>query len=163
HEGLAEYRSGVPMRRRDFLATAAAGLAAPATAAPDGTLLYVAALPNRLLVLDEADEKIIERVQLQTGVGRGLVLSGDRKKIYINTWPRTGIEVVDRATNKTVTSFKLDDETRRFWIRSFAVDPQDRFLYTIASVRTRQIDRFEIEMPKFLVVDLVQQKVVRIV
>ena len=152
------------MTRREFLTlAAAAGWPAPVPAAPTSTLLYVAALPNKLLVLDEAQEKVVDQIQLQTGVGRGLVLSADRSKIFLNTWPRTGIEVVDRNTHKAVNSFKLDDESRRFWIRSFAVDPQDRLLYTIAAVRTKQIDRFEIEMPKFLVVDLAQQKIVRIV
>src|SRR5262245_59033281 len=98
HEGLARYRSGVPMmNRREFLTAAAGALSArAAAAAPAGTLLYVAALPNKLLALDEAQEKVVDQIQLPTGVGRGLVLSGDRSKIYLNTWPRTGIEVVDR-------------------------------------------------------------------
>jgi hypothetical protein len=150
--------------RREFLAlTAAAGLAAPATAAPTGTMLYVAGLPNRLITLDEAQEKIVDQVTLPTGVGRGLVLSADRSKIYLNTWPRTGIEVFDRNTGKMVNSFKLDDETRRFWIRGFAVDAQDKFLYTVAAVRTKLADRFDVSLPKFLVVDIAQQKVVRMV
>jgi hypothetical protein len=153
--------------RREFLAMTAAGaiaaMARPMSAAPVGTLLYVAALPNKLLVLDEAQEKVVNQVTLPTGVGRGLVLSNDRKKIFINTWPRCGFEVIDRATDKVVNSFKLDldDNSRRMWLRAFAVDPQDRLIYAVVNTRIKLVDRFEIEMPKFVVIDVAQQKIVK--
>jgi len=159
------------MQRRDFLGlTAASALAAfareaSAQSAASATLIYVAALPNKLLVLDEAAQKLVGQIQLKTGVGRGLVLSSDRKKIYLNTWPRCGIEVIDRASHQAVNSFKLDEDSNihRYWLNSFAVDSQDRFVYTIVSTRIKQVDRFDLEMPKFAVIDLAQQKIVRTV
>src|SRR6266487_1196513 len=96
------------MRRREFLGVTAAGALAGMPAPASGALSYVAALPNKLVTLSEAELKIVDQVVLPTGVGRGLTLSNDRKKIFINTWPRCGFDVIDRATNKVVNSFKLD-------------------------------------------------------
>src|SRR5215217_5920745 len=115
------------MRRREFLAATAAGAVAgisqPAAAAPDlgRTLIYLAALPNRLLMFDELDQKVVDQVVLPTGVGRILTLSTDRKKIFVSTWPRCGFDVIDRATFKVVNTFKLDldNNTRRMWLRGF--------------------------------------------
>ena len=156
------------MRRREFLGMAAAGAAAlarPVSAAPPAgpTLIYVGALPHKMLVLDEGEEKVVDRIELKTGVGRGFVLSTDRKKVFVNTWPRCGIEVIDRASHQVIHSFELDEPSNahRYWLRSFAVEPQDRLVYTIVSTRTKQLDRFDIEMPKFAVVDPAAQKIVR--
>src|SRR5271168_449720 len=157
------------MKRREFLSLTAAGalsgLAPTASAAPatGGTLMYIGALPNKLLTIDEADQKVVDQVVLPTGVGRGLFLSSDRKKIYLNTWPRCGVEVFDRASQKIVNSFRLDDNNRRYWLRSLAPDPQDRLLYTIVNSRTKLADRFELTMPQLAVIDLAQQKIVRTV
>jgi hypothetical protein len=114
-----------------------------------------------LLVIDEAEQKIIDTVTLPTGVGRGLFLSNDRKKIFINTWPRCGVEVFDHESRKVVNSFALDQGNRRMWLRSFAPTPDDRMLYTIVSTQTKLNDRFEIEWPKLAVIDLQQQKIVK--
>jgi hypothetical protein len=155
------------MRRRDFLGVTAAGaltgMPAPATAAPSGTLLYIGALPNKMVTLSESELKIVDQTTLPTGVARGLVLSNDRKKIFINTWPRCGFEVIDRATNKVVNSFKLDldNNSRRMWLRAFAVDPTDRLIYAVVNTRIKLIDRFEIEMPKFVVIDPAQGAIVK--
>ena len=157
------------MRRREFLAATAAGavagIATPAAAAPDlsRTLMYVAALPNKLLTFDEIEQKVVDQVTLPTGVGRILVLSNDRKKIFVSTWPRCGFDIVDRATNKVVNTFKLDldNNTRRMWLRGFAVDPQDRFIYAVVNTRNKLIDRFDIERPKFVVIDQAEQKIVK--
>lgn len=157
------------MRRREFLAATAAGavagIATPAAAAPglSRTLIYVAALPNKLLTFDEIDQKVIDQTVLPTGVGRILVLSNDRKKIFIHTWPRCGFDVIDRATNKVVNTFKLDldNNTRRMWLRGFALDPTDRFIYAVVNTRNKLADRFDIEMPKFVVIDQAEQKIVK--
>jgi hypothetical protein len=161
------------MQRREFLSLAAAGAVAglvppvrTASAAPSaGTMMYICGLPNKLLVIDEAQQKVVEQVVLPTGVGRGLFLSADRSKIFLNTWPRCGIEVFDRASNKIISSFKLDDDnnSHRMWLRSLAPDPTGRLLYTVVQTRTKLIDRFDIGLPMLAVIDLAQQKIVRTV
>ena len=155
------------IRRREFLgavaAGAVAGMPAPAAAPPPGALLYIGALPNKMVTLSESELKIVDQTVLPTGVARGLVLSNDRKKIFINTWPRCGFEVIERATNKVVNSFKLDldNNTRRMWLRGFALDPTDRLIYAVVNTRIKLIDRFEIEMPKFVVIDPAQGAIVK--
>src|ERR1700733_10676752 len=139
------------MLRREFLRITAAGAAAGSicrSAPAAGTQMYVCDVSHRLLVIDEAEQKLIDTVTLPTGVGRGLFLSNDRKKIFLNTWPRCGVEVFDRETRKITSSFALDQGNRRMWLRSFAPTPDDRMLYTVVSTRTKLIDRFEIEWPK---------------
>ncbi len=142
---------------------AAAGFAGRARAAGGRTMLYVGALPGKVLVLDEAEEKVVEQIPLQTGVPRGLTLSNDKKKIFVTSQTHSGIEVIDLATRRVVNHFQLDEGNRRVWFRGVAADPQDRLLYTILTTRVKQIDRFEIEKPQFAVIDLAQQKVVKTV
>lgn len=67
----------------------------------------------------------------------------------------------DRTTGKIVNSFRLDDGNRRMWLRSLAPDPEDKLLYTIVNVRTKLVDRFEIELRKLAVIDVAQQKIVK--
>ena len=155
------------MRRRDFLsataASAVAGMMTPATAVTASASLYVGALPNKLVTLSESELKIVDQTVLPTGVARLLTLSNDRKKLFIHTWPRCGFEVIDRATNKVVNSFKLDldNNTRRMWLRGFALDPKDSLIYAVVNTRIKLIDRFEIEMPKFVVIDAAQGAIVK--
>lgn len=129
-----------------------------------GALLYAGALPNKILVIDEEQEKVVDEISLETGVPRGLRLSYDKKKIYVFTPEKTGIEVVDLATRKVTNHFVLDEGNRRVRTRgAYAPDPEDRLLYAIITVTVQQIDRFEVEKPKFAVIDLAQQKITRTV
>jgi hypothetical protein len=157
------------MRRRAFLSALAAGLAhtGPPAALPAparlGRLLCVGALQNRILVLDEEQEKVVGAITLATSVPRSLLLSNDKQKIFVLTVGRSGIEVVDVAARKVTNHFVLDEPSRRFWFRGFAADPQDRLLYTVMTARNKQIDRFEIDKPKFAVIDLARQKIIKAV
>ena len=168
---LAQYRFGVPvMLRRGFLAVVAAGLAlfalepgAEAASETDGTVMYAGALPSRILVIDENEGKVVDEILLSAGVPRRLRLSYDKKKIYVFT-ANSGIAVVDLATRKVINEFSLHEGNRRVRIRGgYAPDPQDRLLYTIVRVAIQQVDRFEVEKPKFAVIDLAQQQITRTV
>jgi len=130
---------------------------------PAETLIYAGAFGKQIIVFDEAQEKIIGRVPLQTGIPRGLILSHDKKKLYVTTPLHTGIEVLDLATRKVVNHFTLDEGNRRIRIRGIAPDPKDSVLYAIIVVAEKKIDRFELEPPKFVVIDLAQKKIVKTV
>src|SRR5271167_3295140 len=45
-------------------------------------LLYVGAWPHDVLVIDEASEKLVDRIDLKTGVPFTLTLSHDRRTLY---------------------------------------------------------------------------------
>jgi DNA-binding beta-propeller fold protein YncE len=155
------------MDRRAFLSLAGASLAGadfelkPVPAEPG--LIYVGAFGSVMLVLDEATEKVVSTIPLSTGIARGLRLSHDKKRLYVFT-TLSGIEVIDLKSRKVVNAFKLDSGNRRIRTRgSWAEDPNGKFLYSMSTASMKQIDRFEIEKPKFTVVDLEQKKIVRTV
>jgi DNA-binding beta-propeller fold protein YncE len=148
------------MNRRTFLSLLAAS-ATRAADPPEDAILFVGALQKQILVIDEAQGKVVDRIQTRTGVPRRMRLSYDRKKIYVWTPEKDGIEVVDMAARKVMASFVLNQANRRESFNGFAPDPQDHLLYGTCSTAIKQMDRFEIEKPKFAIVDLAQQKIIK--
>ncbi|MCI0662229.1 MAG: hypothetical protein L0220_14260, partial [Acidobacteria bacterium] len=104
--------------------------------------------------------KVVDRIQLNTGTPQGLTLSYDKKKIFASTWAN-GIEVIDLATHKVINHFILNEGIRTVRIMGFAPDPQDQLLYATIRVAIKQVDRFEIEKPKFAIIDLAQKKITK--
>ena len=125
-----------------------------------GAMMYVGTLSKNILVIDEAQEKVVDQIPVYTGTPNGLTLSYDRKKIYVSTW-QNGIEVLDLASRKVTQHFSLDEGNRKVRLRGFAPDPQDRLLYAVISPVVKQADRFDIEKPKFVVIDLAQGKITK--
>jgi DNA-binding beta-propeller fold protein YncE len=123
-------------------------------------MLYIGAWPRQVLVIDEEQGKVVDRIQLSTGTPQGLTLSYDKKKIFASTW-NNGIEVIDLVARKVISQFVLNEGSRMVRIMGFAPDPQDQFLYATIRVATKQIDRFEIEKPKFAIIDLAQKKITK--
>ncbi len=147
------------IRRRAFLQWIAP--AALAQTRPAASLVYAGAFPGQVLVIDEATDRIVGHIKLHTGIPRGLQLSYDKKRIYAFT-TGSGIEVIDLATRQVTNHFTLHEGNRIVRPRgSFTPDPQDKILYTIMNSAVKQIDRFEIEKPRFAIVDLEQKKVTR--
>lgn len=128
-----------------------------------GAMIYVGALSKEILAIDEEQEKVVDRIPLQTGVPRNLVLSFDRKKIYVQTVKDSGIEVVDLAARKVINHFILNEGNRKLRIHGLAAEPQDRVLYAAFTAAVKQADRFELEKPKFAVIDLAQKKITKTV
>jgi len=123
--------------------------------------LYLGAWQKQLLVVDEAQQKVVDRIQLSTGTPHGVQLSRDRKTIYVWTIDHNGIEVIDAASHKVTNSFVLDEPNKSVRFNSWAPDPQGKLLYLVTEIAEKKIDRFEIAQPKFAVVDLEQKKIVR--
>jgi hypothetical protein len=140
----------------------AVGILMLACAAPAGTL-YLGAYPDAVLVFDEAQGKIVERIPLTTGLPVSLRLSQDRKKIYVTTLDHSGIEVIDIATRKVTNKFVLNTETKRYRMFGGVPDPEGKLIYTTTTEIDKQIDRYEIAKPKYTVIDLVAQKIARTV
>ncbi len=130
---------------------------------PTGTLFYAGALPGKILVIDEDREQVVDEIKLETGIPRGLTLSFDKKKLYVYSVKDNGVEVVDLESRKVTNHFVLNKGNRTLRIAGFAPDPQDRFLYLSFFAAVKKEDRFEIEKPKFGVVDLAQQKIIKTV
>jgi DNA-binding beta-propeller fold protein YncE len=143
-----------------FLLSALFAALPPASAQKSGGMLYVGTWPREVLVIDEAAGKVVDRIQLQTGTPQSLTLSYDKKKIFVTTWTN-GVEVIDLATRKVINQFTLNEGERTVRMRGFAPDPTDQLLYGTINAAVKKIDRFEIEKPKFAVIDLAQKKITK--
>jgi DNA-binding beta-propeller fold protein YncE len=122
-------------------------------------ILFCGAYPNWVLVIDEAQGKVVDRIHLETGLPTSVRLSHDRKTIYVTTNDHSGVEVIDVATHKVTNHFVLNDATHKFRFNGGAPDPEGKLLYTTTTQITKLADRYEIGKPKYTIVDLVQQKI----
>jgi DNA-binding beta-propeller fold protein YncE len=142
------------------LQTAVAATPAAPSASAKG-LLYVGAWPHTVIVIDEATETVLDRIDLKTDVPESLTLSRDRKTLVVTTVKHSGIQVIDVATRKVTNAFELDNANTQTRLGAVALDPDCKYLYSIVAPATKEIDRFSIEDPKFVVVDLAQKKIIR--
>lgn len=133
-----------------------------AAAASAGTL-FLPAYPNALLVFDEAKGQVVDRIPLNTGTPMRMRLSQDRKKIYVTTIDHNGIEVVDIATRKVTNQFVLNSATKQYRFRGGVPDPEGKFFYTVSKEIDKLPEHYEISNPKYTVIDLAQQKIVKTV
>jgi len=126
-----------------------------------GGTLFVGAYPNSILVFDEGQGKIVDRIPLVTGLPSSMRLSADKKKIYVTTNDHNGIEVIDVATRKVTKHFVLDTPTKRFRFNGGTPDPKDTVFYTMSTEIDKKLEHYEVSKPKYTVIDLVQQKIAR--
>jgi len=125
--------------------------------------LYIPAYPNDVLVVDDTNGKVLDTIVLSTGLPTGIRLSADKKTLFVTTNDKSGIEVIDIATRKVTNHFVLNTETNRFRLNGAAPDPEGKILYATTTEIIKKSDRFEIGKPKYTVIDLAQQKIVKTV
>src|SRR5882757_3858154 len=101
--------------------------------------LYMGAWPKHILVVDEGSRKIVDRIETATGIPRSMQLSADRKKLYVATGDKNGIEIIDLATRKVISSFSLDDGNKKVRFNGFMPDPKDELIYTITTTAIKQL------------------------
>jgi DNA-binding beta-propeller fold protein YncE len=131
------------------------------TASAQGTL-FLGTWPHTIQVVDEAKQKVVDKIELSTGVVNGMQLSDDHKTLYVATLEKSGMEVVDVATRKVTKAFTLNEGAKRYRIRGSVVDAQGKFVYILFRTVEKKQDRFEIaKETKFGVIDLAQGKIVR--
>jgi hypothetical protein len=144
---------------RVLVAMTAAGM----MAASAGPLVYFGSWPKTVVVLDEANGSIVDRITLATDAARTLLPTHDKKRLIAITVKDAGIETIDLETRKVVDSFLLGSETKRVRLSGTILDPTRQFLYITMSVSNKLIDRFQSEPPKFAIVDLKEKKITRTV
>jgi len=147
------------IRKLTLLAASCAALAGIASA---GTL-YLPAYPAAVLVFDEDKAQIVDRIPLQTGTPMSIKLSADHKKIYVTTIDKNGIEVIDVATRKVINHFALNTPTKQYRLFAGTPDPTGKFYYAVSKEITKFPEHYEVAKPKYTVVDLEQQKIVKTV
>jgi DNA-binding beta-propeller fold protein YncE len=126
-----------------------------------GATLFLGAYPDSIIIFDEGKGQIVDRIPLTTGLPTSMRLSQDRKTIYVTTNDHSGIEVIDVATRNVINHFELNTTTKRYRFNSGVPDPAGKFFYTVTTEMNKLNDRYEIGKPKYTVIDLMEQKIVK--
>jgi hypothetical protein len=124
-------------------------------------LVYLGAWPHQIVVFDAAQEKVVDRINLDTDVVQQLVLSTDKKKLYASTVKDNSMVTIDLATRKVVGTFSLNTGNQNVRLLGLAADPTGKYLYSVGSVVVKKIDHYEIEPTKLMVIDLENRKISR--
>jgi hypothetical protein len=124
-------------------------------------LMYIGTYGGDIQIFDEASEKLVDRIKLQTGIPRSLILSLDKKRFYVLDSTLEKIEIVDIASRKSLDTFTLSSGATKTRIRSMQVDPLQRFIILLSRSATKKSDRWEIGDVALQFYDLQQKKVTR--
>ena len=149
--------------RLSLAATLLASAVLPARAQEAGLgTIYAPVWPDRILVLDEASGEIQDTIQLRQGAAMSLEVSPDRTRFYANTAQMEGVEVIDIATGRVTDAFGLSEGNRRVRIvRRFTPHPDNNRLFAVVRVSVKEIDRYQIEPPQLITIDIAQRRVTR--
>jgi len=145
---------------RKLLFTTAVVAAGLAYGAAHASTIILGGYPSSLMFINEQKGTVVQKLPMTTGLPSSIRLSDDKKKLYVVTNDHTGIEVVDLTTRKVINQFVLNDNKTSYRINTVTPDPTGKFVYAIMTKMNKEIDRWEIEKPKFYVVDLEQKKIV---
>ncbi len=151
------------MRLRMWLAFFCLATAASPGRAADapGQLAYFGMWPHHVGVFDAVQEKIVATIDVKGDVPRSLLLSPDKKKLYVSTLLDNSIVTIDLATRSVTSSFSLNSGNQNVRLMGLAPDPTGTYLYGLATVISKQIDHYDIGPPEFIVIDLAAQKITR--
>jgi hypothetical protein len=125
------------------------------------SLLYIGTYLGNVQIFDEATEKMVGEIKLQTGIPRSLILSADKKRFYVLDSTLEKIEIVDIATRQSLETFTLSSGATKTRIRSMQVDPLQRFMILLTRSATKKLDRWEIGDVALQLYDLRQKKITR--
>src|SRR5579871_694263 len=138
--------------------------AAPAEPLSGGNaIMFLGARPNRVLVIDEATEKVIGFIPTKTGYPESMTLSKDKTRIYVQSSSYQDVEVIDVAKREVVDTISFAEPGKRVMIRQFEADPQHRFAIVMTHAMKKLEDRWEIGGVSFFQYDLKEHKVMRTV
>jgi hypothetical protein len=124
-------------------------------------LLYIGTYAGSVQVFDEATERQIGEIKLQTGIPRSLILSFNRQRFYVLDSTYEKIEIVDIASRSTQHTFTLSEGPKRTRIRSMQVDPLERWMILLTRSATKRSDRWEISDVALQLYDLRERRITR--
>jgi DNA-binding beta-propeller fold protein YncE len=128
-----------------------------------GGTIFLGGYPDSILVVDEGQGKVVDKIHLGTGLPMSMRLSDDKKQIFVTTNDHSGIEVIDVASRKVLSHFVLNTATKHYRFNGGTPDPQGKLFYTVTTEIDKQPEHYDIGKPKYTVVDLEQQKIAKTV
>jgi WD40 repeat protein len=144
-----------------FLLAGATCLPAAEKLTGGNATLFLGGFPNRIMILDEATERVVGDIRTRTGIPRNMSLSLDKKRFYLMSALMEDIEVVDIASRKVIDTFRLSEGNKKVRIRSFTADPTHQYLVLLTKTATKHVDRWEIGANVLQVYDMKERKVTR--
>ena len=142
------------------LALPVAGQSGDPIVAGNGTI-YLGAFPNRIFVIDEATQQVVDEIEVSIGTPRSLMLSEDRSRFYMLDATFEKFEIIDVARRETIDTFTLSEGNKRARIRSYRVHPDGSYVILVVDRAVKLVDRFEIEPLQLLQYDLRTHEVIR--
>src|SRR5262249_14457346 len=131
--------------------------APPKLAGGNGTM-YIGAWPNKILILDEATEKVTGAIEAVSGLPSRMTLTRDRSRIYFVNSLAESVEIIDVNARRSIDHFKLSEGNKRTRIRGMIPDSLNRFVVLLTKTAEKKIDRFEISPTTLVVYDLKDHK-----
>ncbi|MFN8059229.1 MAG: hypothetical protein U0Q12_08680 [Vicinamibacterales bacterium] len=132
----------------------------PATGG-DGTLV-VGTWPNRLLLIDEATERVKGEIPLQAKYAPGFFRrSPDGKRLYIPNSDLETIEIVDLPSHRSLDVFRLGEGRSKARVLDAAPDPLGRYLAVFVKPSEKRPDHFAIGPNAIVIYDLQQHRITR--
>lgn len=162
-KGLAEDRPHISMKRFQTILFL---LAVPVVFAADkitggNATLFLGTFPDRVLMIDEATERVTGDIRTKTGIPRNLSLSLDKTRFYLTTALMEDMEVVDIASRKVIDTIRLSEGNKKVRFRSFVADPTHQYAILLTKAATKLVDRWEIGPPTLQLYNLKEHKVDR--
>jgi len=143
-------------------AAASFGAAPPAPKLSGGNgTMYVSGWPNKIYIVDEAQEKVTGAIDVVTGTPSRLSLTRDRSRVYFTNTLSESVEIVDLNARRSLDHFTLSEGRKKTRIRGMIPDPLNRFVILLTKTAEKKIDRFEISPPTLVVYDLKERKISR--
>ena len=115
---------------------------------------YMGNYSNEVLVWDEASEEVVDRIPVKRAISLRLTLSADRSRLYVLDPFFETVEVIALPSKESIGEFTLSEGATRTWIRSFQVHPNMEWAAMLVQSRTKLADRYEIDDPTILRLDL---------
>jgi DNA-binding beta-propeller fold protein YncE len=159
-EGASVLRLAVTIIAAGVLVSAQAKPASPTPSGGNGKL-YIGTYAGDIQIIDEATEKLLDRIVLKTGMPRNAIPSQDRTRFYVLDSTFEQLEVVDIASKSSLSSYSLREGNKRTRVISMQADPLNRFLILLTRTATKLVDRWEIGPPTLQQFDLATGKVTR--
>jgi DNA-binding beta-propeller fold protein YncE len=127
----------------------------------DGNI-FVGVYPSGVAVLDEATGQLQGQIPLKNGLAGSITLSTDRTKLIVINSRTEGIEVIDIKSRQVVDTFKLSAGNRQVRLRrNPAVHPDGVRLFSVIVASVKQVDRFTMENPQIVTIDLREKKITK--
>ena len=120
---------------------------------------YMGNYSNEVLVWDEASEEVVDRIPVKRPISLRLTLSADRSRLYVLDPFFETVEVIALPSKASIGEFTLSEGATRTWIRSFQVHPNMEWAAMLVQSRTKLADRYEIDDPTILRLDLATYEV----